>query len=233
MCSKFCLEAVEFHARANRTILDAVPQQMTSLGKVMELLNLAKALEAKFKDWEADLPSMWQYSTIAWVDGNESPHENSSIFPGRVDKYADISIATALNVMRAARIILASDIVRATAWICPPHQDYKTSREYLLSMRLSRQLIEDTLASIPYFLGQLPVVESTSPTAEGLFGASSLAMFITWPLFVAKTSDFATEQQRAWISARLQFIADEKGIGQASLFASVSMTSSIVSRSHS
>lgn len=223
MCSKFCLEMVEFHARANRIILDAVPQQTDDIEKVIELMNSAKALEAKFKDWEADLPTMWQYFTTAWVEFDEQPLDNATAFPGRIDKYIDVSIATALNVMRAARIILASDIVRATAWLCPQYQDYKTSREYLSSMRLSRQLIEDILASVPYFLGQLPVVEPTSPNTEGLFGTSSLAMFVAWPLFVAKTSDFATEQQRSWVSGRLDFIADEKGVGQASIFALVSL----------
>jgi hypothetical protein len=222
MCAKLSLETVELHARTNRIITDAT-KQTSDLESVVELLNSAKELQSKFQKWEADLPKMWQYLTVAWVDGDEVSPEKATAFPGRIDKYVDISIGTALNVMRAARIILAADIVRATAWLCPVEQDYKTRKEYLSSMRLSRQLVEDILASVPYFLGQLPVTEPSSPVAEGVFGTSSLAMFITWPLFVAKTSDFTTEQQREWISGRLRFIAAERGIGQASLFSLVRM----------
>lgn len=62
------------------------------------------------------------------------------------------------------------------------------------------------------------MTEASSPVAEGLFGTSSLAMFVTWPLFVIASSDFATAQQRQWVHGRLNLIAEKKGVGQAFSF---------------
>jgi hypothetical protein len=220
-CARLSLETFDLHSKINRKILEG-KQQTSDIEKVMELLKSAKELESKFREWEATLPDMWRPSPVAWIDDSEEISENAFALPGRIDKFVDISIATAINVVGAARLLLIGDIVQATAWLCPPYQDYKATPEYLSAVRTSRQLIENILASVPYFLGQLPTTEASSPGPEDLLGTSALALFLTWPLFMTKISDFATKDQRKWAAGRLRYIANEKGIGQALTFSSVS-----------
>lgn len=219
-CAKLCLETVDMHAKMHAILVNAT-SSVNFIETVMNLLKAATKLDDSYQAWEDSLPPMWCSFPIAFCEDRGVSLKHSNLFPGRIDKYIDISIATARNVTRAARLILIGDIVRIRAWLCPSYQDYKTTSEYERWMRIALQSIEDTIASIPYFLGHLPESEANSPVAEGLFGTSSLAMFVTWPLGVIASSDFASAAQRTWVTGRLVYIAEEKGVGQASSFAEV------------
>lgn len=113
----------------------------------------------------------------------EEDLENMKAFPGRVDEYVDISVATAFNMMRASRMMLCGDIVRASAWLCPCYQDYRTTAEFGAAVRTSKDLIKDMVASVPYFLGG----PGNGKGGAGLsfVGTSALGLFITWPLMMA------------------------------------------------
>lgn len=179
---------------------------------------------------------MWKYIISAWIDdtsggvGGEGLEgiENLKAYPGRMDEYVDISIATAFNMMRASRIMLQGDIVRTSAYLCPTWQDYRITEEYNDAVRVSKGLIEDIIASIPYFLGR---GEGSGDEGKGkgkrpersFVGTSALGLFVTWPLMMVKMSDYSSERQRRWAEGRLRFIADELGIGQALMFSKASL----------
>ncbi len=218
-CARLNLETAKLHAKANDTLAEAVGEPK-DIDKIIEIETMAKDLELKFKDWETSLQAPWSFSTVAWIDHIDGAQlENSHSFHGRVDEYSDISIATAWNMMRANRIMLGADIVRASACL-HPDQDYRITPEYASTARISKDLIEDIIASIPTFLGS-PFIEN-----NGLNGKSALALFILWPLFVVFISDHTSDEQRKWASGRLRFIAEEVGISQASLFTQVSFAKS-------
>ena len=226
-CARLNLETAALHARANDILADAV-ETPNDTDKILELQTMAQDLDNKFKDWEKDssLHLAWQFSSVAWVDHiDESQLMDAQRFPGRVDEYKDVSIATAWNMMRANRIMLGAGIVRANAWL-NPERDYRITPEFAATAQLSRDLIEDIIASIPIFLGSPPdsSIQCESPAIDRsiLGGKSSLALFIMWPLFIITISDHTTDEQRKWAKGRLLFIAHEVGIQQATLFTHVS-----------
>ncbi|KUJ23718.1 uncharacterized protein LY89DRAFT_603906 [Mollisia scopiformis] len=228
ICARLNLEVATLHAKCNSVLTSASKTLTSDLESVLEVLKLAKALDAEFKEWEASLPRSWRYGIVAWIDEDECDDadlEDMKAFPGRTDEYVDISIATAFNMMRASRMMLCGDIVRASAWLCPTYQDYRTMPEFGAAVRTSKDLIEDILASVPYFLGggpgNPPLAERPQSGKASLVGTAALGLFITWPLMVCKMSDYATERQRKWAEGRLRFIANDLWIGQARLFSKI------------
>ncbi|KAN0110626.1 hypothetical protein V8E51_007013 [Hyaloscypha variabilis] len=215
------LEIAALHAKANDVLAEAAVNPGET-DKIIEVQTMAQDLEMKFKDWENTLDPAWTFSSVAWIDDvDESQLEHCSCFPGRLDEYRDISIATAWCMMRANRIMLGAGIVRTNAWL-HPEEDYRITPEFATTARISKDLIEDIIAAVPTFLGKFPdaLTMNRNPEIQKdvLGGKSSLALFIMWPLFVVSMSDHATEQQRKWVVGRLKFIAEEVGIHQASLF---------------
>jgi hypothetical protein len=218
------LETAALHAKANDVLAEAAVNPGET-DKIIEVQTMAQDLEMKFKDWENTLDPAWTFSSVAWIDDvDESQLEHCPCFPGRLDEYRDISIATAWCMMRANRIMLGAGIVRTNAWL-HPEEDYRITPEFATTARISKDLIEDIIAAVPTFLGKFPdaLTMNRNPEIqkEVLGGKSSLALFIMWPLFVVSMSDHVTEQQRKWVVGRLKFIAEEVGIHQASLFTQV------------
>jgi hypothetical protein len=195
---------------------------------VEELLKRAAELELHYQSLHANLPDSWRSSVFTWHNIDENDFDpGTPVFPGRVDRYPDTFNAAAQNFVRAARIMLLADIVRMRALLCQPLKDYKETQEYLSALSASKKLIEDIIASIPYFLGQLPGAQVSEEGDH--YGTSGVAMFASWPLFVVKSSDFTSESQRTWVSGRLEYMANEKGLAQSNRFHSVSWQSMQIS----
>ena len=229
------LETATLHAKANDVLAEAAAEAAATgavtnpeTDKIIEVQTMAQDLELKFKDWESSLDPAWTFSSVAWIDDmEESQLELSPTFPGRLDEYIDISIATAWCMMRANRIMLGAGIVRTNAWL-HPEEDYRITPEYAITARISKDLIEDIIAAIPTFLGGIEALtrgRTPDIQRDGLGGKSSLALFIMWPLFIISISDHTTDQQRKWVLGRLRNIAEEVGIHQASLFTQVRIDS--------
>jgi hypothetical protein len=218
------LETATLHAKANDVLAEGA-MNPSNTDSIIEVQTMAQDLETKFRDWELSQTPEWSFSSVAWVDEVDvSRLEHSPSFPGRLDEYKDISIATAWCIMRSNRIMLGAGIVRANAWL-HPDEDYRITPEYASTARISKNLIEDIIAAVPIFLGNFPEAFTRNRTHEiekdALGGKSSLALFIMWPLFIVTISDHTTEDQRKWALGRLKLIAEEVGIRQASLFTQV------------
>ncbi|RDW67039.1 hypothetical protein BP5796_09788 [Coleophoma crateriformis] len=218
LCARLSLETAELHAETNQVLTSAerIPED---IARVVKLVQVGKALEEKYEQWAKVLPSTWRPRSVAWVDAAYQHNlDTATAYPGRVDEYADISIATACNMMRASRILLAADIVRSSAWLGSGDQDYRITTEYTCASRVSKVMIEDIIASVPSFLGHKINGGSSKTSVVGsaeLVGKGALALFIVWPLFVTTMSDFIDPAQRIWAWGRLRYITNELGIGQA------------------
>lgn len=86
-------------------------------------------------------------------------------------------------------------------------------------------MVTDIIASVPFLLGWR-VDEHGHLKAGDLSGFSSGqdnitsskalgGFFLTWPLFCAVCSDYATDSQRQWIKGRMNLISDVMGMNQA------------------
>lgn len=229
------LRTTELRAEINRVLILAT-RNPQSRSRILNLMQQARSMLAEFAAWAASVPDVWKIRTVAWMP-NISEHdlENAAVYPGRVDFYDDIWIASVWNLSRVSRLFLSGIIVRCAAWICAPN-DYRTTPEYAKEARVGANLISDIIATVPYHLGWTVSDEGalkSSPDISGfacgddnMVGGKGLSgFFLIWPLFSAACSDFTTDSQRKWMMGRLHYIARTMGINQADVLSHVSFFS--------
>lgn len=189
---------------------------------VKKLLQRAQVLDQEYLDWIKALPAGWEIKTVAWVDSAVQNLSTSLVHPGRVDAYGELWMAYKYNIVRSCRLFIYSTILRCVAWLGNSH-DYRLTPEYTTAARICRQLVEDIVASVPYFFGwnsendvtmkaraNFACGSSDDPSVKPLSG-----IFVMWPLFTAAASDFASPSQRIFLRGRLKHIAETMGIAQA------------------
>ncbi len=203
-----------------------------NIEKVLKLLRRAEALDQQYLDWIKALPSAWKIKTVAWIEGEVPDLMNSVIHPGRVDAYGELWMAYKYNIVRGCRIFIWTTILRCIAWL-GDQGDYRLTPEFTRASQICRQLIEDIVASVPYFFGwnrgKDPAMADRSNFACGINDPTSVkplaGIFAMWPIFVAASSDFATPSQRIFLRGRLKTIADMMGINQALIMFQASLSS--------
>jgi hypothetical protein len=198
---------------------------------VLSLLRRAQELEREYREWYTSLQPQWKPDALVWVDWSDlglevgSDLKDSIVHPGRVDSYKELSMGYAYNVARSSQILIWTTILRCVAWLGEPG-DYRITPEHKKAAQICSVLIEDIVASVPYFFGW---DSDTNPTTafslgnnidDSMKGVSGV--FLMWPLFVACSSDFTSDSQRSYFRGRLDFIAGQMGIGQARILLSVS-----------
>jgi hypothetical protein len=227
---KLLLRVAELRAEINHC-LAAYPRTPEYFQKVLDLMRRAQGMEQEFHDWTNSIPEAWQVKTAAWVDNVPGGDiTKADVCPGKVDMYQDIFIAAMWNHSRISRLFLAGMVVRCAAWVCSP-VDYRTTPEYATSARIGVDMVIDIIASVPFLLGwrvdqdgQLKAGDLSGFTSGQDDITSSKALggfFLTWPLFCAVCSDYATDSQRQWIKGRMNLISDVMGMNQAKTIGSV------------
>jgi hypothetical protein len=205
-----------------------------NIEKVTNLLQRAQALDQEYVDWIKALPACWEIKTTAWVDSAAQDLSTSPVHPGRVDAYGELWMAYKYNIVRSCRLFIYTTILRCVAWLENPG-DYRLTPEYTTASRICRQLVEEIVASVPYFFGwnsgndgamkasaNFACGTSDDPTVKPLTG-----VFVMWPLFAAAASDFASPSQRIFLRGRLKHVAQIMGINQALILSEVSIMISL------
>ncbi|KAG4436391.1 hypothetical protein IFR05_008114 [Cadophora sp. M221] len=215
------------------TALATFPRTPEYFQEVANIMRRGQALEAECVEWQAALPDEWRPRTVAWVDqvpGGDIT--NAEVFPGKVDMYSDITIASLWNQMRVARLFISGTIVRCAAWICSP-VDYRTTPEYAQAVRLSVDLITDVIAATPYHLGwrvsQGGILKSgdfASPFSgdDGFTSSKAIrGVFMMWPLFSISNMDYISDAQRVWVKGRLMYVSETLGLNHAKVLSNFSL----------
>lgn len=201
-----------------------------NMEKVLAILRKVEAIETEYVEWEKNLPASWLCTTVAWIEQNPNKDlTNSPGYPGRLDTYSDLWMASVINLARSTRIFASGLVLRCAAWLYAP-MDYRTTPEYIAAAKLGSDLITDIISSIPFHLGwgnepnheeyhhsSFACGENQTTSPKGL-----AAMSCIWPLFAAASSDFALESQRTWMLGRLKYIHETVGIQQAIIWKDVS-----------
>jgi hypothetical protein len=216
----------------NNEITTQISRTATNYEAVLQLLERAKELERDYSEWFESLEGPWATKPVTWIDYQTLDLENSLVHPGRVDSYSEMWMAYHHNIGRSSRLFIWTTILRCSAWLCSP-EDYRLTAEYVIASRVCRQLIEDTVASVPYIFGwnketndhmadksSFACGSPDSPTVKSLWG-----IFVMWPFFAAAASDFAMPSERTFLRARLKYINETLGIHQASVLLRVSIPS--------
>jgi hypothetical protein len=231
--SRLNLLTCELRADVNQA-MTVMPRTQENNDKTFELIRRAQELEQGFLDWEASLSDEWRCKTVAWADSiPDSDLSISEVYPGKVDIFPDLFIASQWNIARVSRLILAGIIIRCAAWICAP-VDYRTTSYYAQASRLGIDLINDIVASIPYHLGWRGFTGSseerltTGNISSFVCGQDDIgtgkslgAYFLIWPVFTSIVSDFATDAQRKYIIGRMNYMTDIMGINGAGVLTHV------------
>ena len=227
-CQQLNMRAAELRAEVNRMMASTIRgHEHTEL--MLDLIRKCQAVDQECVSWTQNLPDHFRWETLAWEDHvPQGDYHKADVYPGRVDAYQDIWIASVWNMIRCSRVVLASLIVRCAAWVCSP-VDYRTTPEYATAARTCVDTITDILASVPYQLGWFA-------SRKGLLEKSTLSgfgcgeedapkglpgYFLTWPLSCVHSQDYATDSQRAWVKGRLLYIANHRGIRYANMLAQV------------
>ncbi|PQE14258.1 negative acting factor protein [Rutstroemia sp. NJR-2017a BVV2] len=194
--------------------------------KVLQHLRKAQAIDQEYINWYEDLPEVWKPKFAFWI--NKSPDtdmDSTNFYPGQVDTYSDLWMATTHSMARVSRLFIFTSILRCTAWLTIP-LNYEETLEYITISKQARVLIEEIIASIPYYLGHEAEDTSISAFTDSYFpcGSSSkiggtgvTGIFAMWPIFAAIGSDFTSDSQRSWLRGRLKYIAETLGIHQAKM----------------
>lgn len=218
----------ELRNEVNR-LLATVSRTEENMDLMRETIRRCQNLDREITSWLNSLPQNFRFKTVAWEEYNpKNDYSQAEAFPGRIDLYRDLMAVNSWNVMRCMRIILASLIIRSTAWVILP-ADYRTSPEYAATARTCVEAITDIIASIPFQLGLFSRRKDLGEQAalsgfacgddnarKGLAG-----YFLLWPLTCIQGQDYLTDLQRTWVKGRLKCIGDQLGVRYGNLLSQV------------
>ncbi|KAH7015123.1 hypothetical protein EDB80DRAFT_326908 [Ilyonectria destructans] len=223
-CQRLNIRTAELRSEVNR-LMTTLARSPENIELLLDMIRRCQTVDQQHLNWARELPEYFRFKSVAWEDN--VPNGNyalAEVFPGRVDAYQDLWVASVWNMMRCSRIILASLIVRCAAWVCSP-VDYRTTPEYATSARTCVDLITDIIASVPYQLGwfskRRELLEMDHLSTFGCGEEEALkglpGYFLTWPLTCIQGQDYTTDAQRAWTKGRLQYIGNHLGIRYANM----------------
>ncbi|KAJ2983981.1 hypothetical protein NQ176_g298 [Zarea fungicola] len=227
---RITLQISELKTEANK-LLVSLHRTPENIEIIMRIIHKCQIKDQELVNWTKNVPDNFRAKPVAWVDDVPGgDYSKAEVFPGRVDAFQELWITTVWISMRCSRLVLASMIVRAVAWVCSPI-DYRTTQEYLKWSTTCSGLITDLCAAIPYQLGwfktRRDLLERADLTsfccgedtaAKGLSG-----YFVTWPLSCIITQDYSTASQREWAKGRLEHVASELGVRYAKMLTHVNV----------
>lgn len=234
---RFALEVTDLRAEVTR-LMATLARNDQGLELMLEMLRKVQDLDLQMANFLSGLPAEYQVTPLYWEDKvlGEGEVRHAPIYPGRVDAYSDLIVASIWNATRATRIILMSLLIRVAAWICSP-ADFRSTPEYATAVRTCKANIADIISSVPFMLSmhqrdvqqqqqQHPSAPPSAPSgfACGTDEQSKMlgGLMVAWPLSTVRTCDYTMDEQREWAIGRLNFIASELGIKYASSLAAVS-----------
>lgn len=153
-CQRLSIRTASLRSRAADLMATASDRSPENVARIMALAQEAYSLDRECVAWGANVPPEWRFHTVAWQDKlpEGADYSRAQVFPGKIDVYRDIYIASVWNMVRATRLCLASIGVRCAAWACVP-SDYRTTSQYAAAARTCSDIIADIIASVPFYLG--------------------------------------------------------------------------------
>ncbi|GAB1313646.1 White-opaque regulator 1 [Madurella fahalii] len=235
-CQRFALKYTEL--RDGMTIIMVTaPRSPQTIARMHELAKRVQQTDRDLANWLMCVPDELRPRTLCWLWEDDlgltrgERYRDVEVFPGPVDVYPDFMTASAWNLGRISRLLLASLSIRITAYICGT-VDYRTAAEYETLNRICESVISEIIASVPYhlgwhlsrkdLLGNEPGRSGFACGQEGPYKALP-SLFLIWSLTCIKNHDVSSEDQREWAKGRLKFIADHVGLKYAHIVREVNI----------
>jgi hypothetical protein len=185
--------------------------------KVEQLLDSAGTLDDALSDWAHSLNTLWAISAAT----NLNLSSTSNFTPRQVHKYSSFYVARVWNMYRVARLIVQSILLR-TISLLPASSTTATKTKAI--EKKGQDLVDGICASVPFLLGQRlagmkapasaelgekpSVLQPESSNGMGNARARTGRFSLIWPLYVACSASFISKEQRRWLCAQLQAIAE-------------------------
>lgn len=226
--------------RSRATSLLQQSKTQWNIYAVSMLLHEVRSIDIILSTWPASIPDSWQYTAIShasWGPTSSLPTDyQCEIYPGSLDSYYDIWIASVWNSYRVSRLFLNAIIVRCVTWLANvPHNPADEDAECFDAVTTIQSMANDICASVPFFLGYEPrslppdleletLADSPEPACTALRPAqpsSICGYFLLWPLFVCRSARSIPLSQRNFLRSRMGAIAERVGIAQAKMLVEV------------
>lgn len=241
-CQRLALRTAELRAEVSQT-MDSTPRTPESRDEMSRLMQVVKSVQCDAATILQRIPPELRSKTLCYIQDTDAEflqsggdYSKSEIYPGRIDVYPNLMVAVLWNLIRVARLILASVEIRIAAWLSFP-MDYHETPEYMTSKQVCQDLVADIISSVPCLLGwrngtHTHMFDTNAALASGyacgLDGPTKAlpALFLSWQLISVKNHDFCQPTQREWVSGRLKFIEQKAGLKYAGLINEVGWTPS-------
>jgi hypothetical protein len=218
----------DLRAKANELL--SQPKDEYVIQDVVKLMEDSQVADENLSKWPDVLPPSWHPKTVASMEGEPEDIDEAEIWPGNIDSYYDVWVASMWNSYRTSRIFVQAIVVRCIQWLGSSLQ-YKQLPEFKAATAALQQMVDDTCASVPYHMGygvpendlresKYPPPQENLPFQKPNHAQSVMALggyFLLWPLFTAASVVTTPAEQRQWLRGRLFFIAKRFGINQAKL----------------
>ncbi|KAL9110682.1 MAG: hypothetical protein Q9227_004859 [Pyrenula ochraceoflavens] len=180
----------------------------------------ALQLEREIAIWQVNQVDDFKPWTVGYVSPEQSgPNPGVGFWPGKVDAYFDLSVASIWNTSRIARILLINLVLKISKEVDDGH-DHSCERQEAI------WLVQDIIASIPYHLTEdLQIFFRDVQKNNGITdpGKPLGGLLLMHSIYVASRLSIVPPQMQEYMRKCLAWIALYLGIGQASLFANVSV----------
>lgn len=192
-----------------------------AVNDIHELKTSAFALDQAFVKWQESQSEDFR----PWIVGNlqnqhETPLPKVALWPGRVDTYFDLYVASAWNTLRATRLLLIDLCIKLSERLITPSTTEELDQSKIVP------IVKDMISSIPFhlaediqvFMRDADMVQETAIAAPGKGAGGLLLMY---PLCAVSRLSIVPEEMRNYMKNCLEWIDLNMGIGQASYFAKV------------
>lgn len=183
-----------------------------------QIQNEALELDRAFSTWEQTREKSFHPCTVFHIeDGHDLSRCHVGLWPGKVDTYFDLYISAVWNLYRTSRLFLVDLILKLSNAL-------NDSRSPDMENEVAASLIDGMLSSIPFHLTEdlhsfsREVHNSTSIKNSGRAVGGLLLMH---SISVTSHLDIVNHPTQKYLKRCLEWIAENMGIGQASILAQV------------
>lgn len=201
------------------------PTWRVAESEIIALIGAAEELDSELADWASSMFVGWSYSVATNLNSMSCPELPTSCYiPREIHRYQDYYTARMWNLYRCSRLIIQSIILRATSWLCSRRKDNGPHPDTTYIEKVNRILVNDICASVPFLLGydlaqlKRPGINIDPKDDKFIWPQSSMSKVdnskhtgrfsLIWPLYLSCGVPSIPENQRCWMRAQLQCIAE-------------------------
>jgi hypothetical protein len=184
------------------------------LDQLHEMIGRGILLDEEFYQAYEALPADWKPRLVKtprrMASSAPAPCSLASIPCEQIHLYASMDRVYVCNFYRSVRIHLYEALLLATR--IEEHSGWRFPSSIVSWTTAVEDIATEICASVPYIQGDVDALgHPTSTTLGGTWRAYSLL----WPLAAVATAKAASSHSRRWAAARLRYIGEVLGIGQA------------------